>query len=154
MNGLGLSPTALLWIWAGLAALFLIIELFTTQLVAIWFAVSSVVSLGLQVCRVSLTVQLIQFLVTGIILGVIFHPLAKHLLQRHGYRPLNTAETVIGKHGRVTVAIKDGAGRVTVAGDDWKATADQDLPVGCQVTVTALNGVTVTVEKVKQEDDK
>ncbi|MFK5705208.1 NfeD family protein [Ligilactobacillus sp. LYQ112] len=154
MNELGLTPTTLLWIWAGLAALFLIIELFTTQLVAIWFAVSSVVSLGLQVCHVSLTVQLVQFLVTGIILGVIFHPLAKHLLQRHGYHPLNTAETVIGKHGRVTVAVKDGTGRVTVAGDDWKATADHDLPVGCQVVVTALNGVTVTVEKIKQEDDK
>ncbi len=72
----------------------------------------------------------------------------KHLYDRttHVKTP---AESVIGQEALVETAIDpvQGAGRVKVAGESWKATAQQPLPAGTVCVVEKLDGVTLTVRE-------
>jgi len=70
---------------------------------------------------------------------------------RHFYKKTKTvktpAEDVIGQDAVVEIALDpvQGTGRVKIAGESWKATAQQPLAVGTVCVVEKLDGVTVTV---------
>ena len=57
------------------------------------------------------------------------------------------AEDVIGQEAVVETDLdpKSGTGRVKVAGESWKATADKPLSAGTVCIVEKLDGVTLTV---------
>ena len=63
-------------------------------------------------------------------------------------KPVKTpAEDVIGQEAVVEIAIDplQGTGRVKVAGESWKATAEKPLPVATACIVEKLDGVTLSV---------
>ena len=122
------------------------IEVFTTQLISIWFAISALINLFLISMHVSLKWQLIQFIVTGVILLLIFRPLAKKLQPK--FHPMNAADGIVGKTGTI---LNDQ--RVKVDGQSWKYAADTKLNAGDSVKVIALNGVTLKVQKIKGKED-
>lgn len=122
------------------------IEVFTTQLISIWFAISALINLFLVSMHVSLKWQLIQFIVTGVILLLIFRPLAKKLQPK--FHPMNAADGIVGKTGTI---LNDQ--RVKVDGQSWKYAADTKLNAGDSVKVIALNGVTLKVQKIKGKED-
>lgn len=94
----------------------------------------------------SLKWQLIQFIVTGMILLLIFRPIAKRLQPK--FHPMNVADGIVGKTGTI---INDQ--RVKVDGQSWKYTTDAKLDAGDLVKVIALNGVTLQVQKIKGKED-
>lgn len=96
--------------------------------------------------HVSFKWQLIQFIVTGIILLLIFRPLAKKLQPR--FCPMNAADGMIGKTGTI---LNDQ--RVKVDGQSWKYATDTKLDAGDLVKVVALNGVTLKVQKIKEKEE-
>lgn len=122
------------------------IEVFTTQLISIWFAVSALINLFLVSMHIGLKWQLIQFIVTGAILLLIFRPLAKKLQPK--FHPMNAADGIIGKTGTV---LNDQ--RVKVDGQLWKYAAVEKLNTGDSVKVVALNGVTLQVQKIKGREE-
>lgn len=122
------------------------IEVFTTQLISIWFAISALINLFLVSMHVSLKWQLIQFIVTGIILLLIFRPLAKKLQPK--FHPMNAADGIVGKTGTI---LNDQ--RVKVDGQSWKYAADTKLDAGDPVKVVALSGVTLKVQKIKGKEE-
>lgn len=129
-----------------IAILGLGIEVFTTQLISIWFAISALINLFLTSMHVSLKWQLIQFIVTGAILLLIFRPLAKKLQPK--FHPMNAADGIVGKTGTI---LNDQ--RVRVDGQSWKYATDMKLDAGDLVKVIALNGVTLQVQKIKGKED-
>lgn len=122
------------------------IEVFTTQLISIWFAISALINLFLISMHASLKWQLIQFIVTGAILLLIFRPLAKKLQPK--FHPMNAADGIVGKTGTI---LDDQ--RVKVDGQSWKYATDTKLDAGDLVKVIALNGVTLQVQKIKGKED-
>ena len=122
------------------------IEVFTTQLISIWFAISALINLFLISMHASLKWQLIQFIVTGAILLLIFRPLAKKLQPK--FHPMNAADGIVGKTGTI---LDDQ--RVKVDGQSWKYATDTKLDAGDLVKVIALNGVTLQVQKIKEKED-
>ena len=122
------------------------IEVFTTQLISIWFAISALINLFLVSMHVGLKWQLIQFIVTGAILLLIFRPLAKKLQPK--FHPMNAADGIVGKTGTI---LDDQ--RVKVDGQSWKYATDTKLDAGDLVKVIALNGVTLQVQKIKGKED-
>lgn len=122
------------------------IEIFTTQLISIWFAISALINLFLISMHASLKWQLIQFIVTGTILLLIFRPLAKKLQPK--FHPMNAADGIVGKTGTI---LNDQ--RVKVDGQSWKYATDMKLDAGDLVKVIALNGVTLQVQKIKEKED-
>lgn len=122
------------------------IEVFTTQLISIWFAISALINLFLISMHASLKWQLIQFIVTGAILLLIFRPLAKKLQPK--FHPMNAADGIVEKTGTI---LDDQ--RVKVDGQSWKYATDTKLDAGDLVKVIALNGVTLQVQKIKGKED-
>lgn len=136
-------------VWIVIALVGILIEMVSTQLIAIWFTVASVISAIMLYCGVATKWQWIQFLVTGIVLALLFHPFAKQILKHAKYTPLNTPETIVGKTGKVIESDKDGY-RAKVADDNWKITSDDPLQVGDTVKVKEVRGVTLIVEKLNK----
>ena len=122
------------------------VEIFTTKLISIWFAVSALINLFLVSMHIGLKWQLIQFIVTGVTLLLIFRPLAKKLQPK--FHPMNAADGIIGKTGTV---LNDQ--RVKVDGQLWKYAAVEKLNTGDSVKVVALNGVTLQVQKIKGREE-
>lgn len=122
------------------------VEIFTTQLISIWFAVSALINLFLVSMHIGLKWQLIQFIVTGVILLLIFRPLAKKLQPK--FHPMNAADGIVGKTGTI---LNDQ--RVKVDGQSWKYAAVEKLNTGDSVKVVALNGVTLQVQKIKGREE-
>lgn len=61
-------------------------------------------------------------------------------------------EGMIGEHGRVLETIAPGqAGRVETHGEIWRARADEALAEGEMVTVTAIDGLTLTVARADDQ---
>lgn len=120
----------------------------STQLIAIWFTVASMISAIMLYYGVATKWQWIQFLVTGVMLALLFHPFAKQILKHVKYTPLNTPETIVGKVGKIIESDKDGF-RAKIADDNWKVISDEQLQTGDTVKVKKVHGVTLTVEKVK-----
>lgn len=59
-------------------------------------------------------------------------------------------DSIIGKKGIVLKTLNpDTGGRVKVDNEEWKARADETIAEGESVVVTAVNGVTLNVEKYK-----
>ena len=79
--------------------------------------------------------------------------IAKVLLSQRR-QPATGAEGLIGQHGPVRVPFVSEklkppyAGMVLVAGELWRAEADEEIAKGEEVEVTAVNGVTLTVKQL------
>lgn len=136
-------------IWIVIALAGILIEMVSTQLIAIWFTVASVISAIMLYCGVATKWQWIQFLVTGIVLALLFHPFAKQILGHVKYTPLNTPETIVGKTGKV-IESNDNGYRAKIADDNWKIVSNVTLQVGDTVKVKEIHGVTLTVEKLNK----
>ncbi len=65
-------------------------------------------------------------------------------------RPITGTAGMIGEQGRVLEAIAPGQpGRVETHGEIWRARANEPIAEGSPVRVTAVDGLTVTVEKTE-----
>ena len=57
-------------------------------------------------------------------------------------------EAIIGSRGMVLKGItRHDAGRVKVGGQEWRASADEDIAEGSEIVVNAIRGVTLIVSK-------
>lgn len=60
-------------------------------------------------------------------------------------------DAIIGKTGIVAQKItRDVGGRVKVGGEDWKASAAEDIEEGSKVVVTGITGATLIVERIRE----
>lgn len=136
------------WIWAGLAVLFLIVEAACPlHLVSIWFVVGSVVALIAAMLHWALWVQITLFvLVSGALLATLW-PLVRKYLNPKVEK--TNVDAVIGSTGLVTVAIDNltAAGQVKLGAMEWTArsTSGEKIPAGTVVRVDNIEGVKVFV---------
>ena len=63
------------------------------------------------------------------------------------------AETLIGKHGTVTVATEPGnlKGKVVIGSETWSATSDEPIEAGASVEIMFSEGVHVHVRRCGEE---
>lgn len=140
----------MVYIWLGILVLMVIVELLTTQLVTIWFAVGALVSFFLALFGVEQTwIQILAFLIVSAAALAVTRPLVRKTLKRKT-EPTN-ADMVIGKTAIVTEKIDNiaGTGLVKVGGTVWSArTADQSVIEEAQeVEVQEIQGVKLMVTK-------
>ena len=96
-----------------------------------------------------LWVQALIFTVVAAVCWVGIRPFALCHLYDKAEHITTPAEEVLGKEALVEIAIDPvkNEGRVKVAGESWKATAETALPVGTVCVVEKLDGVTLTVKQ-------
>lgn len=135
--------------WFIAFAILILIELFTINLVTVWFAIGAFASLITSLYTDSIIIQLIVFLVVSVISLLITKPLMKKLKIKE-IIPTNS-DRVIGEIATVTKEIeKDKYGEVKVLGNIWTACCDEKVAVGVKVKVLAIDGVKLIV-KVEEE---
>ncbi|WP_411328550.1 NfeD family protein [Anaerofustis stercorihominis] len=140
-------------IWLILLVLFVVIEVLTTQLVSIWFAGGSLISLILSFLDVNIVILVIVFFITSIIFLCITYPLY-HKYVKSEIVPLN-ADSLIGMYAVVIKEInnKEAVGQVKVKGQVWSALneIDEIIPEGEEVKIIKIEGVHVIVQKKEKE---
>ena len=135
--------------WAILVILFVIVEIFTIQLVSIWLAAASLVTMFcVYFFNIPITGQLGIFIASSIVFLALTWPLMKKWRDR---KHLDTnVGREINKKAKVIedIDLDNGTGRVTLDGVDWSAlSADGSfIPKGSVVIVKAINGTKLTVE--------
>ncbi len=139
----------MLFVWIAVLAAAVVIEAFTSDLVAVWFVPAAIVSLILSFFPVAPWVQLLVFLVVGLVLVIATRPLCRKFLA--GKEVKTGAESLIGKQCIVTEEIRniDEVGEVKVGGLCWSARAEDPvrvIAVGEQVEIIAIQGVKLIVK--------
>ncbi|MEG1774531.1 MAG: NfeD family protein, partial [Oscillospiraceae bacterium] len=137
-------------IWLLLAVGLGILEAATVDLVAIWFALGSLVAVVPALLGAPFWAQLLVFLAISLISLVFTRPMVKDVLKVK--KTSTNADQIIGMVGLVTEPISnvEGKGRVQVNGLGWAARSDDGAPILAQesVLIKAIEGVTVIVERV------
>jgi membrane protein implicated in regulation of membrane protease activity len=139
----------MVYAWLAVLLLAVVAESMTTDLVAIWFFPAGLVSLILSLTPVPWWVQILVFVVIGLVLVIAFRPLCRKFLM--GKEPKTNAQSLIGQSCIVTEEIRNinGLGEVKVGGLCWSARAedaDRIIALGEQVTVLAIQGVKLIVK--------
>jgi len=72
----------MIYVWAAVIAISLIVEFATQEFVSIWFAASGVVSLSLAFCKVSIYWQIPVFIIASLALIFATRPLIKKFIKK------------------------------------------------------------------------
>ncbi len=136
----------ILWIIA--AVVFSLIEIFTFNMVTIWFVIGSVCALITSLLGFSTLVQIWVFTIASIFFLFVTKPLvAKKISVK---KTSTNADRIIGMKATVTENITNDkfAGKVKVNGQEWSAISI-DGSVKCEgdtVTIKNIDGVKLIVE--------
>lgn len=141
------------WIWLGLAAIAVILELATpTALVSIWFACGALCAWLLSVLHLPDWVQIAVFVVVSLLCMLVVRPIAAKYL-RGNIEPTN-ADRVIGTVATVTRTIDPDRWGEVYAGHTYWSAVDRDhrlIEKGSRVRVLAIEGAKLVVIEVKGE---
>lgn len=134
--------------WLIVAIILSIIELGTISLVSVWFIASALISLLLALLGFSFYIQLINFVILGIILLIFTRkPLLKYLNKT---KQKTNADRILDMMGLVTEDIDiDQPGEVKVDGKRWTAIAKEKIVKGKKVKILNIEGVKLLVEEEK-----
>lgn len=146
----------LLWIWLGVALTAIIVEICTTTLVSVWFAVGALAAMVASALGAPFAAQIAVFLALSILVLALARPLAKRFLAPRTV-PTN-ADRVLGMTARVTETIENqyGQGAVYVDGKTWSARSagGERIPRDQEVEVAAMEGVKLIVRPLESGSDK
>ena len=122
------------------------LEAATSDLVAIWFIGSGLVSLVISIFFPSFVIEFTCFVILGVVLMVCTKPFIKKSLKLKN-APTNL-DRVVGMKGKVTEDITpDSIGEVYVDGKKWSAIAEEKIEKGEIVTILKIDGVKLKVRK-------
>lgn len=160
MLDLGVDLNAWPWVWLFVAVTFTLIEitLLGGSFVLLPFAVSAFGAAILGFYEVPIEAQWAVFVFGGGVLWIGFYRWAKTFLRENVLPPGVGADRLVGMIGVITVAVPtyaaERAGRVSVAGETWGATASDDVPVpvGTRVRIMSVQGTRVVVEPVETDE--
>jgi membrane protein implicated in regulation of membrane protease activity len=126
--------------------LLLLIEIFTVNLVTIWFAIGALASIVSTYFTDNVVIQIVVFLVVSILMLIILKPLTKRFKIKHVIA--TNLDRVIGMEAIVTEEIsKNKVGEVRVDGKKWSAVSDETIPKDAVVKVQKIEGVKLIVKK-------
>lgn len=138
------------YIWLAVLIGAIVLEIATTQIVSIWFAVGALAALIATLAGVgNIWIQVLIFVIVSAAAVIVTRPLVKKLISKQA-EPTN-ADMVLGKTGIVTEAIDNLApsGLVKVNGSVWTArSADGSvIAEGEKVVIKEISGVKLLVIK-------
>ena len=138
-------------LWIGIMIAFIVIEMCTTSLVCIWFAVGALAATISKIFDVPFGAQVVVFVIASALALIVTKPLVKKIKAKG--KTATNADMVIDKNGIVTEEITNDkfAGKVKVAGQEWSAiTADgSEIPKNAKILVKEISGVKLVVEVVR-----
>lgn len=135
-------------IWAIVAILFIIGEIFTSGFALICFAVGSVGGAIAASAGAILEWQLGVFAICTFVAFLAVRPLLKKLSSKDAVA--TNADALIGRTAKVTECIEvGGTGRVALDGDYWQAVSNEstDIVEGERVEIVSRESIILTVKR-------
>lgn len=140
----------MIWIWAGVFLVTLILEIITVDLVSIFFTVGSLVAFILALCGVGTNIQIIVFLIVSIILLASLRAIFMKLLKNN--KEKTNIDSVIGTVHTLQKAIQEEeAGELKLNGIVWRAISqnNETIDAGEKVQIVEVQGNKLIVKKEK-----
>lgn len=135
--------------WLTLGGLLLAAEMLGTGGFLLWCGVAAVITgVVTWILPLNLEWQGVCFAVLTVLSAFIWW---RWLARRHsGTKPENTlnqrGQTLIGRELVLDEALVYGRGNVRVGDSRWPVQADEDLPAGSRVVVSAIDGITLRIK--------
>ena len=136
--------------WLIAAIILLILEVFTGTFFILWIGIAAFIA-GIFAFFAPQWLAWVIFAVASVFLLWITRPLARRL---HASLPVRTnVDALIGQTAIVIETIDPIAniGRIRVGSDEWRARADQVIERGQKVRVLAVEGTTLRVEPIADD---
>lgn len=134
-------------VWAIVAVLCLILELSSGDFFIICFSIGAVFSVVGAALGANVYWQATLFALFTLLSLFTVRPLALRYLHKNEPNKPSNADALLGRTGRVTEDIADGAtGYVQIDGDLWRAVSSAAIPVGTTVRVVGRESTVITVE--------
>jgi membrane protein implicated in regulation of membrane protease activity len=138
----------MVWFWLGLFVLALVIELFTADMISIWFSLAAVPSFILALAGANIIVQAIVFVLVTSVLLLLTRPAMKKYMKTNEIK--TNIDAIIGKTGIVIDDVTlDSPGRIKIGTMDWSAISKETLKVGTHVKVLDVEGNKLFVESIE-----
>jgi membrane protein implicated in regulation of membrane protease activity len=135
-------------IWAIAGIICVILEMVSPAFFFGSFSAAALVTAAAAALGSSFNWQLATFAVATVVSLMAIRPVFLYHFYRSGdSRPVN-ADALVGQTAVVVDAIgEDGAGRVKVGAEEWRAVSESGAPVeaGTRVEITAVSSATLTV---------
>lgn len=138
------------FIWMVLFIALILIEIFTINLVSIWFAIGALASFLTSLLIDNIWLQVLIFVLISVITLLLTKKTVNKLKDKEVV-PTNL-DRVIGTVGIVTEEIKPlELGEVKVGGKRWSAISDEFININTKVKILSIEGVKLKVKKTEEE---
>lgn len=137
----------MVWIWLGVMALAVFLEMSTMALVSVWCAVGALICVFAAYFGAGIQAQLLVFVGVSILTAAIVRPLAKKYADPH--KVATNADRLLGMEAKVTEDIDNArsSGAVYVDGKTWTARSTDGgrISAGETVEIARMEGVKLIV---------
>lgn len=141
-------------IWAIIALVLVIIEIFTTGFAVLCLAFGAVAAAVASACSATLAWQIVWFSVVTMAAFVLVRPFLLKSFKRSRRGRESGVDALVGRQAVVTERISPSSntGRAAIDGDDWKAVSVEgdDIEKGERVTVESVDSVILKVRKIRE----
>ncbi len=139
--------------WLAIVVIFLVVEVATTALTTVWFAIGAALAFIASLLGASFMTQLVIFVVSSVILFIGFFPFVR---KRLGARTYNTnVDSLIGKEAVITEDISFNIiGKASIGGVIWSATSDEEISKGDTVKILKISGNKLIVKKINKGEQQ
>ena len=137
-------------LWFALGVVLLLLEFANPGVVLIFFALGAwLVALLCLTAEISLNLQLGVFVISSIVLLLVFRSRIKGRIDRRRPAAAGVTDEFVGRRALVTREIRsDRAGRVDYRGTTWDAEAAERVPEGAAVEIVHKQNLTLVVRKI------
>lgn len=140
-------------VWLGLMVLFIVVEIATVGLTAIWLAGGALAALLVSVAGLGLEWQIAAFIVVSFLLLVFTRPFAKKYINAHHVK--TNYEELIGEVVKVTETVDnlEQTGSAVARGMEWTARSKENgerLPEGTLAQVVDVSGVKLILKRYEE----
>ena len=136
-----------LFLWAFISMLCLILDIFTSTFLFVWFTIGGIAAIITLTLGGNLTMQIIAFVVTTGISFIIGYPIVKKVIRKDIPKTPTMEEKYIG---RVMVAEKpiETEANIKVDGIYWSVRNEgEPLAIGEKFTITKIQGNKLIIKK-------
>ncbi|MCL6333125.1 NfeD family protein [Pectobacterium carotovorum subsp. carotovorum] len=150
--GIGLVMENAHWFWLSLGGLLLAAEMLGASGYMLWSGLSAVlVGLLTWVMPLGWPLQGTIFAILTIVTALLWwYWLRKRTLSRPQSMLNQRGQQLVGLRTTLTDPVINGFGRVNIGDSSWRVKSEQDLPVGTQVEVIAIDGITLHVRPTER----
>ncbi len=139
----------MVWFWLGLFVIAFVLEIFTADMISIWFAIAAIPSFIIALAGGNIIFQSVSFVVFTLVLLLLTRPVVKRYLKTNEIK--TNVDAMVGMTGKVIKEITpDDIGRIVIRSIDWAAISKDTLLVGDTARVLDVEGNKLIVEKLEK----